>query len=263
MSISRSRVLLSLLISPQASPENSYHMGGWVWASSWHEIRGFSTNHPNPNRQVASHCKLTSDTISVELVPIPQVELSRLSYIDMNQPWSYMYSVISLQLIKINFKKKYNSNKNQKSNRIKMKEKKKKKNTVLTSDASHVVSRYHVSDQGTESWTFHHRNSMLKNSVEPATKLRKPLTHSPHFKLQDKIRNSEMEETFKSKGEWRWVEPSWPGEHGTLTSTLVPTSLAIRPNIYGLLLRFHSTGISIESSARGDWSQSQCPPIST
>ena len=46
-------------------------------------------------------------------------------------------------------------------------------------------------------------NSMPKNSIEPVTKLRKPLTHCPHFKVEDKIRNSEMEEIFRAWEEWR------------------------------------------------------------
>ena len=41
--VSRSRDLLSLLSSPQASPEPSNHRGGWVWGFSWHQICGFST----------------------------------------------------------------------------------------------------------------------------------------------------------------------------------------------------------------------------
>jgi hypothetical protein len=43
---------------------------------------------------------------------------------------------------------------------------------------------------------------MLKNSVDPATKLRKPLTHCPHIKVQDKIRKSEIREIFRAWEEW-------------------------------------------------------------
>lgn len=66
--------------------------------------------------------------------------------------------------------------------------------TALTSDASHVVLRYQASDQQTGSWTFHDPNFMLKHSIEPATKLRRLLTHCPHMMVQDKIRNTEMED---------------------------------------------------------------------
>ena len=44
---SRSRVLFSLFTSPQALHEPSNHRRGWVWDYSWHQIHGFSTNHPN------------------------------------------------------------------------------------------------------------------------------------------------------------------------------------------------------------------------
>ena len=76
--VSRSRGLLSLLTAPQVSPEPSNHRGGWVWVFSWHQICSFSNNHPIPNTQQAAQCPLTLDAISVELVPIPQVEVSRL-----------------------------------------------------------------------------------------------------------------------------------------------------------------------------------------
>ena len=81
--VSRSRTLLSLLTTPQASPEPSNHRGGWVWVFSWHQICGFSNNHPIPNTQQATQCPLTLDTISVELVLMPQVEVSRLPRLQM------------------------------------------------------------------------------------------------------------------------------------------------------------------------------------
>ena len=77
VSVSRSRGLLLLLTAPQASPEPSNHRGGWVWVFSWHQICGFSNNHPIPNTQQATQCPLTLDTISVELVLMPQVEVWR------------------------------------------------------------------------------------------------------------------------------------------------------------------------------------------
>ena len=116
--------------------------------------------------QGTDHCQLTSDTISVELVTMPQVEIPRLPWLQM-QPCGLALS---------------------------------------------------CSDQETESWTFHDPNSMPKNSIEPATKLRKPLTHCPHFKVQDKIRNSEMEEIFRAQEEWRWAGLPCPPEQNTLTS---------------------------------------------
>ena len=71
--VSRSRVLLWLFTSLQASPEPSNHRRGWVWVFSWHWIHGFYTNHPIPNIQQAAHCPLTSDTISVESGPMPRL----------------------------------------------------------------------------------------------------------------------------------------------------------------------------------------------
>ena len=76
--VSRSRGLLLLLTAPQASPEPSNHRGGWVWVFSWHQICGLSNNHPIPNTQQAAQCPLTLDTISGELVLMPQVEVSSL-----------------------------------------------------------------------------------------------------------------------------------------------------------------------------------------
>ena len=129
VSISRSRVLLSLLTFPQASPEPSHHRGGWAWLSLffWHQIHGFSTNHPIPSTQQASHCPLTSDIISVESGPMPQVEVSGM-------PWPQMPDLRS---------------------------------------GHWVFSSYHASDQVTETRNFHDSTSMLKKSIEPATKLRK------------------------------------------------------------------------------------------
>ena len=83
VSVSRSRGLLLLLTAPQASPEPSNHRGGWVWVFSWHQICSFSNNHPIPNTQQATQCPLTLDTISVELVLMPQVEVSRLPRLQM------------------------------------------------------------------------------------------------------------------------------------------------------------------------------------
>ena len=71
--LSRSKVLLWLLTSPQASPEPSNHRRGWVCICFWHHIHGFSPNHPIPNTQQASHCPLISDTISVESGPMPRL----------------------------------------------------------------------------------------------------------------------------------------------------------------------------------------------
>ena len=48
---------------------------------------------------------------------------------------------------------------------------------ALTSDASHALLSYHVSDQVTETLNFHNSTSVLKNSIKPATKLRKTLNH--------------------------------------------------------------------------------------
>ena len=57
---------------------------------------------------------------------------------------------------------------------------------ALTSDASHALLSYHVSDQVTETLNFHNSTSMLKNSIKPATKLRKTLNHCCQCTLQEK-----------------------------------------------------------------------------
>ena len=49
---------------------------------------------------------------------------------------------------------------------------------ALTSEASHVFSSYHASDQVTKTWKFPDSTSMLKHSVEQVTKLRKTLNQS-------------------------------------------------------------------------------------
>ena len=54
----------------------------------------FYTNHPIPNSQGADHCQLTSDTISVECVPMPQVELSRLLWLQMPVMWSRVTTLL-------------------------------------------------------------------------------------------------------------------------------------------------------------------------
>ena len=56
---------------------------------SWHQTHGFSTNHPN-HSQGSEHCQLTSDTISVELVPMPHVELSTLPWLQMPATCSWL-----------------------------------------------------------------------------------------------------------------------------------------------------------------------------
>ena len=134
--------------------------------------------------------------------------------------------------------------------------------TALTSDASLVFLSYHVSDHVTETWNFHDSTSMLKNSIEPATKFRKLLITVLRLTYRKKLRNHEMEEIFHIWERWRWTEPPCLPEQSTLTSwPFLHTSWVLWANICGFLLRFHSIGICIESSASGDWPQSQCPPL--
>ena len=96
--VSRSRVLLWLFTSLQASPEPSNHRRGWVWVFSWHWIHGFYTNHPIPNIQQAA-------TVHWLLIP-------------------YLWSLGQCQGWGIK--------------------------NALTSDASHVFSSCHASDQVTK-----------------------------------------------------------------------------------------------------------------
>ena len=52
------------------------------------------------------------------------------------------------------------------------------------------------------------------------TKLRKAtylLFSFPLMNMHKKLTNSEMEEMYRAKGEWRCVEPPFPSEHSTLT----------------------------------------------
>ena len=71
--VSRSRDYFHYSPLPKPHPEPSNHRGGWVWVFSWHQIYGFSNNHPIPNTQQAAQCPLTLDTISVELVLMPRL----------------------------------------------------------------------------------------------------------------------------------------------------------------------------------------------
>ena len=57
---------------------------------------------------------------------------------------------------------------------------------ALTSEASHVFSSYHASDQVTETRNFPHSTSMLKHSMEQATNLRKTLNHCSQINVQKK-----------------------------------------------------------------------------
>ena len=51
--VSRSRDYFHYSPLPKPHPEPSNHRGGWVWVFSWHQIYGFSNNHPIPNTQQA------------------------------------------------------------------------------------------------------------------------------------------------------------------------------------------------------------------
>ena len=57
---------------------------------------------------------------------------------------------------------------------------------ALISDASHVFSSYHASDQVTETRNIHDSTSMLRNSREQAVKLRKTLNHCFQINIQEK-----------------------------------------------------------------------------
>ena len=57
---------------------------------------------------------------------------------------------------------------------------------ALSIDASHVFSRYHASNQVTQTWNFHDSTSMLKKSIKLVTKLRKPLLNYSQINVQEK-----------------------------------------------------------------------------
>ena len=93
------------------------------------------------------------------------------------------------------------------------------------------------------------------------TKLRKAtylLFSFPLMNMHKKLTNSEMEEMYRAKGEWRCVEPPF-SEHSTLTIVFT-TQKTLNPNI-SVLLRFQEIALLIVSLAIGDWFESQCPSL--
>ena len=87
--VSGSRGWLTTHVS-SASPEPSNHRGEWVWVFSWHHICGFSNNSPMPHTQWGALCQLISETISMELVLMPQAEVSRPPILQMPATCSWL-----------------------------------------------------------------------------------------------------------------------------------------------------------------------------
>ena len=118
--VSRSRVLLWLVTSPQASPEPSNHRRGWVWVFFLALNRWFL--HQLPSSQHPTSRPLSTD---------------------------FWYHICGVRANGWGIQ------------------------NALTSEASHVFSSYHASDQVTKTQKFHDTTSMVKHSVEQVTKLRK------------------------------------------------------------------------------------------
>ena len=112
--------------------------------------------------------------------------------------------------------------------------------TLLTSDASHVVRDTLTSDQVTESGNFHGPTSMLNITSNWRLNSGKPILTVLTIIYRRKLRNSEMEEPWRAKKEWRCGERSCPRDHSTLTSqSLVPThKLAKCQNLWSFIFTF-------------------------
>ena len=85
--VSGCSVLVSLLTFPSLmwalKSQGMVSLGFFLTAKIWF----LHQPHPIPYTQWAPHCQLTSDTISLELMPMPQVEVSRLSWLQMPPMW--------------------------------------------------------------------------------------------------------------------------------------------------------------------------------
>ena len=77
-------------------------------------------------------------------------------------------------------------------------------------------------------------------AIQPATELRKTYLSVLRIIFRRKLRNSEMEETWRAKKEWRCGERSCPRQHNTLTSSpLVPThELSECQNLWSFIFMF-------------------------
>ena len=112
--------------------------------------------------------------------------------------------------------------------------------SILTSDASHVVQVTHTSDQATKRGSFHGPTSMLNITSNWWLNSGKPILTVLTIIYRRKLRNSEMEEPWRAKKEWRCGERSCPRDHSTLTSqSLVPThKLAKCQNLWSFIFTF-------------------------
>ena len=85
--------------------------------------------------------------------------------------------------------------------------------TAQTSDASHVFSSCHVSEQVTETRNFH-SISMLRNSIKPGTNSGKLLITVLRVMYRKKLRNTEMQGMF-----WHWCSGVGWSLHALLSRT--------------------------------------------
>ena len=104
---------------------------------------------------------------------------------------------------------------------------------------------------------------MLKNSIEPVPILRKTLNHLSQINVQEKSRKQWNGGNLYGTGGMgldRVSMPSW-AEHRHLT-TISSHLISSLSQYLWLYMKFQSIVICVESSASGDWSQSQCPFLS-
>lgn len=103
--------------------------------------------------------------------------------------------------------------------------------------------------------------------INPVTEIRKTYTYCPlRIIYRRKLRNNAMQETWRTKKEWRCEECSCPrAQHPHITSIGSTHKLSECPEFMEFhsftLLRFPSIVILIESLGSDNWSQPQCPPF--
>ena len=112
--------------------------------------------------------------------------------------------------------------------------------TLLTSQGYLQPGGSHTSDQVIKSGCFHDPPPYSITQSNQGLNSGKPVLTLIRLIYRRKLRNSEMEETWRAKKEWRCGECSCPREKNTLTSsTLVPThELSECQNLWSFIFMF-------------------------